>query len=233
MKEEIKNNVEFQLFDDKIENLHPKVINSNEDDAWAVIKEKTLNWPASYIHSFYTSFYSFLDDNEFETIMENLKSKNSKYLDGYIDFFKHTQQKLQFDLNSRMVGDISRNLNKIPTDTYYQYLMGLISKQKLTSPQIYDQALISKDYFSKIITGRNNKRKFIPRKELLLKIAFVMKLTLDETYVLLNKAGHTFVDCDRADYIYVYFLNKKIYDTAELEDILSFFELPALFEFPS
>ncbi|MZK49027.1 helix-turn-helix domain-containing protein [Clostridium beijerinckii] len=233
MNENIEKHVATQLFDSEKKPSYQQSNNLNEDNGWAVIKDKTLDMSPGDIYSFYATFDMFLEENEFKQIIENLKQTTYKYLDTQLNSFENTQTKLLFELNSKMVGEISENIKKLPTETYYQYLMKLIANQKLTSPEIYKKADISKDYFSKIITGRNNKRKFIPRKELLLKIAFAMKLSLEETYILLNKAGHTFIENDRADYIYVYFLNKKIYDIYDLEEILNFFELPALFELPS
>lgn len=230
MNERIKDESEPELFTNKKNNLISEPYNNNQETLWAVFKNKTLNLPDNEISSFYMTFDYFLNENKFKRIIENLKTTTSKYLYGQTDFSENTQEKLQFDLSNRIVEDVGKGLKNMSTETYYQYLMKLIANQPLTSPEIYKKALISKEYFSKIITGRNNKKKFIPRKDLLLRIAFAMQLSLEETYILLNKAGQTFIECDRADYIYVYFLDNKIYDIYELEEILNYFELPSLFD---
>ena len=105
-----------------------------------------------------------------------------------------------------------------------------MGEKNLTSVQIYTKGLMSKEQFSKIISGKNNRKAYIPKKQWLLQIAFAMELSLDETSYLLNKAGHAFIESDKSDFVFIFSFKNGIYDTGTINELLESNNFPILFK---
>lgn len=147
-------------------------------------------------------------------------------------FSKVVGNNVSYNINPKMnyANKLKDLISKIHTETYYQYILKLMNEKNLTSVEIYTKALISKEQFSKIIGGKNNRKPYIPKKQWLLRIAFAMELSFDETTNLLNKAGHAFIEFDKSDFVFIFFLKNKIYEPCDIEDLLKHNNLPSLYK---
>lgn len=169
------------------------------------------------------AYDNFWCDNNFTEIIDNLKINNYDILD---DHYSYTQ--LKYNINYK--NELKDSICKISTETYYQYLSTLMAEKNLTPIDIYGKTTISKEQFSKIASGKNNGKPYVPKKEWLLKIAFAMRLSLDETFILLTKAGHSFSELNQSDFVFIFSLKKGIYNTWDIEELLEFLGLPSLFK---
>lgn len=163
----------------------------------------------------------FWRKNNLDDIIHNLDRRNSKELGYSPVYFNCTIQEY--------LKDLKEVVQVVSKEKYYAYLNRLIHDKNLTAHEIYSKADISKQQFSKILSGINSGKEYIPNKNWLLKIAFSIELTLNETYVLLRKAGHTFSDCNVSDKVFVFCFEKSIYNTCDIDILLSEFNCPLLF----
>lgn len=108
--------------------------------------------------------------------------------------------------------------------------MNLIREKNFTAQYIQRETGIEKSKYYKILGAKNNGKPYIPSKETLIKIAFAIQLSTEETFILLTKAGRSFINKDillkseitssnsnpyeinEADYMYMFLLEQKVYD---------------------
>ena len=121
---------------------------------------------------------------------------------------------------TRQLDDIMKRLG----ETFSQMLLRLIDERGLTDPEVYHKANIDRKLFSKI---RNN-RGYSPNKKTVLAFAIALELSLDETVDLLRTAGYSLSESSRFDVILSFFLEKKIYDIFEINEMLFYYGQPIL-----
>lgn len=91
-------------------------------------------------------------------------------------------------------------------------------------PALFQQAQISRDYWSRLLNHEVN-----PSKEKLLRVAVLLKLSLEEAEELLDKAGYALSQSILRDVIVAYCLRTKTYDFAAIEALLEDHEVQSLF----
>ncbi len=121
---------------------------------------------------------------------------------------------------TRLLDDIMLHMG----ETFSQMLLRLIDERGLTDPEVYHRANIDRKLFSKI---RNNRR-YSPNKKTVLAFAIALELSLDETVDLLRTAGYSLSESSRFDVILSFFLEKKIYDIFEINEMLFYYGQPIL-----
>ena len=115
--------------------------------------------------------------------------------------------------------DIPRSLKNINDDidyTWQQSVFRLIDKKEYTDPEVYKRASISKQTFSKIRCDVN----YQPNKDTAIQMCIGLKLNLDETYDLMEKAGYTLSASIKRDLVVRYFIEEKIYKMDDLNIVL-------------
>lgn len=107
-----------------------------------------------------------------------------------------------------------QNIEK--TMDFVSYLYLLMDKHGINkSSYLYNQALITKQTFSKIISGKE-----IPSVTTCVKFAFILKLDNHECKYLFKKAGYTLASSSTRNLIIRYCIENKIYDFDKLNQYL-------------
>ena len=108
------------------------------------------------------------------------------------------------------------------SDTFREYLFYLIKLKGLTNAEVYTDAWVTKQTFSKI----KNNPKYHPDKTTVLKLCVGARLSLDETKDLLARAGYALSPCDKMDIIFQFFIENKVYNMPAIDISLEEHGLP-------
>jgi hypothetical protein len=108
--------------------------------------------------------------------------------------------------------------------TFHQTLFRFIDKKAVSDADVYKRAGIDRRHFSKI---RSNP-KYKPSKNTVISLALALELTKNETDQLLSCAGYSLSDSDTFDLVIQFCLEKKIYDTHDINQALDYFSLNLL-----
>lgn len=107
--------------------------------------------------------------------------------------------------------------------TFTEYLRRLINKKGMKNSQVYGNANMTKQYFSKLMTG-----KVMPSKLRVLSLAIALRLNMDETMDLLKMSGYALSPYSESDKIFEYFILNGIYDAYRIDMVLFDYNLPTL-----
>lgn len=108
--------------------------------------------------------------------------------------------------------------------SFSEMLSKFMTLKGKTSAEVYNNANIDRRLFSKIHLDKNYK----PRKTTVLALAIGLKLSLQETQTLLERAGYAFSHALKFDIIVEYFIAKKIYDIYKINEVLLDYNQPLL-----
>lgn len=112
------------------------------------------------------------------------------------------------------------------SDTFQEYLFYLIERKGLTNAQVYKNAIITKQLFSKIKLNPQ----YHPDKSTAMRLCVGAKFSLDETVDLLARAGYALSPCDKRDIIFSFFIENKVFDMIEIDIALEEHNLPCFIE---
>lgn len=93
-------------------------------------------------------------------------------------------------------------------ETFQQRLLHLIDESGLSDVDVYKRANLDRKLFSKIRCNKDYK----PRKKTALALAIALKLNLDDTVDLLQRAELAFSPSSKSDLIVEYFISRQEYD---------------------
>ena len=102
-------------------------------------------------------------------------------------------------------------------------LLGMIDQKGYKDSEIYARANLSRQYFSKLRAGAIN-----PSKRVVCALAVALELTLDETKLLLERAGHALTHADKFDIVVEWFISQGRYDIFLINETLFALDLPLL-----
>lgn len=133
-----------------------------------------------------------------------------------------------FHVESRAMasyGAVDRSIDDLINqmeETFSQRLLRLIDERGMTDSQVYNKAYVDRRHFSKI----RNDMDYTPSKKTVLAFSIALELSLDEAKDLLNSAGYALSRSSKTDVIVSYFLENKIYDMFEINEILDAYGQP-------
>ena len=194
------------------------------------LSEKLFNDIESYIDENYVDEQF---DAEYRNDMLFNKGLKSKILYGSsADLYKQEKRpdKIPLPAEYTVCGSVPfedtdwDEILKDRDETFSEALLRIIAAKGMTNPQVYNKANIDKKHFAKI---KNNKD-YRPTKYTVLAFAIALKLNMDETKALMEKAGLALTKSNKFDLIVSYFIEHKRYDVFELNDVLFEYDLPLL-----
>lgn len=113
---------------------------------------------------------------------------------------------------NRKIDDLMKQMD----ETFSQKLLRMITERGMTDSEAYTKAYVDRRHFSKI----RNDEFYSPNKKTVLAFAIALELSLDEAKDLLACAGFALSRSSKVDIIVAYFLQNKIYDMFEINEIL-------------
>jgi len=103
-------------------------------------------------------------------------------------------------------------------------LLELIDRKGMTDVQLYKRAHMSRQLFSRIRSDAD----YRPAKKTVLALAIALKLSLDETKSLLERAGFALSHASKRDVIVEYFIRNGDYNLFAVNEALYEFDQPLL-----
>lgn len=113
---------------------------------------------------------------------------------------------------TRKIDDLMEQME----ETFSQRLLRMISERGMTDSEAYTKAYVDRRHFSKI----RKDEYYSPNKKTVLAFSIALELSLDEAKDLLACAGFALSRSSKVDIIVAYFLQNKIYDMFEINEIL-------------
>ena len=103
-------------------------------------------------------------------------------------------------------------------------LLHLIDSKGKKDTDVYKRANLDRKLFSKIRTVKG----YMPSKRTAVALAAALELTLDETDLLLKRAGYTLSRSQKFDVIVEYFIINGKYNVFEINEVLFKYDQPLL-----
>ena len=135
----------------------------------------------------------------------------------HIDLSKMKETRIERGMSSTKA--INRNIDDLMgqmEETFSQRLLRMIDERGMTDAEAYTKAYVDRRHFSKIRKDVN----YAPNKKTVLAFTIALELSLDEAKDWLRSAGFALSRSSKTDIIVAYFLQNKIYDMFEINDVL-------------
>ena len=121
-----------------------------------------------------------------------------------------------FSAPEEKIAERIRQLDK----SFGETLLDLIEEKRMKNSEFYNRANISKQLFHRITTQTDRP----PKKNIALACAVALRLDLEETKSLLEKAGYALSPADVTDVIVEAFISAKHYDIFDINEYLYKYE---------
>lgn len=162
---------------------------------------------------------------EQKVLREEAQYTNSKPEEIPEEFDISTMQKTKIKKGMSSTISVNRNIDNLMNqleETFSQRLLRMIDERGMTDSEAYTRAYVDRRHFSKIRKDVN----YVPNKKTVLAFTIALELSLDEAKDLLGSAGFALSRSSKTDIIVAYFLQNKIYDMFEINDVLEAYGQP-------
>ena len=162
---------------------------------------------------------------EQKVLREEAQYTNSKPEEIPEEFDISTMQKTKIKKGMSSTISVNRNIDNLMNqleETFSQRLLRMIDERVMTDSEAYTKAYVDRRHFSKIRKDVN----YVPNKKTVLAFTIALELSLDEAKDLLGSAGFALSRSSKTDIIVAYFLQNKIYDMFEINDVLDAYGQP-------
>ena len=160
---------------------------------------------------------------EVKALQEEESSPAEESLPEEFDVSTMQKTKLKKGMSSTM--PVNRNIDNLMNqleETFSQRLLRMIDERGMTDSEAYAKAYVDRRHFSKIRKDVN----YVPNKKTVLAFTIALELSPDEAKDLLASAGFALSRSSKTDIIVAYFLQNKIYDMFEINDVLDAYGQP-------
>ena len=162
---------------------------------------------------------------EQKVLREEAQYPNSRPEEIPEEFDVSTMQKTKIKKGMSSTISVNRNIDNLMNqleETFSQRLLRMIDERGMTDSEAYTKAYVDRRHFSKIRKDVN----YVPNKKTVLAFTIALELSLDEAKDLLGSAGFALSRSSKTDIIVAYFLQNKIYDMFEINDVLDAYGQP-------
>ena len=205
--------------------------------------QKLIEEVGKYIDKYYKPAYSDIKmDKEMLSVFEKItkyrekRAEEKRLQEKNLDivqiekeipeeFDVSTIQKTKIKKGMSSTVSVNRNIDHLMDqmeETFSQRLLRMIDERGMTDSEAYTKAYVDRRHFSKIRKDIN----YVPNKKTVLAFTIALELSLDEAKDLLASAGYALSRSSKTDIIVAYFLQNKIYDMFEINDVLDAYGQP-------
>ena len=131
---------------------------------------------------------------------------------------KITRPMSEMIVSNRKIDDLMSQMD----ETFSQRLIRMIKERNMSESEAYKKAYVDRRHFAKI----KKDEYYAPSKKTVLAFAIALELTLDETKDLLRSAGYALSRSSKFDIIVVYFLENRIYNMFDINEVLFEYDQP-------
>lgn len=173
----------------------------------------------------YSDLEEYIDNHyveEKKTLEYDIYNENIRYRASYDNFVAKSARYEEEALDTSLLDERLEHLS----DSFSEYLFYLIELKGLKNSDVYNDAVVTKQTFSKIKLNPD----YHPDKRTALSLCIGCKLNIDETRDLLLRAGYALSPSDMTDVIFSYFIEKEIYDMVEIDIVLEEKGLPCFIQ---
>lgn len=156
-----------------------------------------------------------------QQILESSQTEESASEEFDVSTMKKTKLKKGMSSTMSVNRRIDNLMNQLE-ETFSQRLLRMIDERGMTDSEAYTKAYVDRRHFSKIRKDVN----YVPNKKTVLAFTIALELSLDEAKDLLASAGFALSRSSKTDIIVAYFLQNKIYDMFEINDVLDAYGQP-------
>lgn len=162
-----------------------------------------------------------------EKVLQEQQIQESSQMEESVpeEFDVSTMQKTKIKKGMSSTMSVNRNIDNLMDqleETFSQRLLRMIDERGMTDSEAYAKAYVDRRHFSKIRKDVN----YVPNKKTVLAFTIALELSLDEAKDLLASAGFALSRSSKTDIIVAYFLQNKIYDMFEINDVLDAYGQP-------
>lgn len=193
---------------------------------WSYLKDARLR-------ELYTALEAFLD--------QNYTFRKDKRYQGFFGFFRAISASSKAEKEDELENGawnnhvffsspngkaewLKNHLEQHKRDSFSACLMRMMIAKKLDHVEVYKRGGVDRRLFSKIISDYE----YTPSKKTVIALAIGMRLNLEETETLLNKAGFHLSEDILFDMILKFFIKTGNYDLVDINTALYEYKAPLL-----